>query len=111
VPNDVLEEGGEWLEHLPEFKACLSDKSLYKHLLGPLNFADGADGLVEGLSPSQLDLALAATDDTGFDAHLAEALGEAEKQRRMTSKASFRRAREGERKLACFFPSRVAHLN
>jgi hypothetical protein len=74
----VLEEGGEWLEHLPEFKACLSDKSLYKYLLGPLNFADGADGLVEGLSPSQLDLALAATDDTGFDAHLAEALGEEE---------------------------------
>jgi hypothetical protein len=74
-------------------------------------FADGADGLVEELSPSQLDLALAATDDTGFDAHLAEALGEAEKQRRMTSKASFRRACEGERKLACFFPSRAAHLN
>ena len=74
----MLEEGGEWLEHLPEFKACLSDKSLYKHLLGPLNSADGADGLVEGLSPSQLDLALAATDDTGFDAHLAEALREDE---------------------------------
>ena len=31
------------------------------------------------LAPSQLDLALAATDDTGFDAaHLAEALGEEE---------------------------------
>ena len=42
-------------------------------------FADGADELVEELSPSQLDLALAATDDTGFDAaHLAEALGEEE---------------------------------
>ena len=30
------------------------------------------------VAPSQLDLALAATDDTGFDAHLAEALGEEE---------------------------------
>ena len=81
VPNDVLEEGGEWLERLPEFKAwlaSLSAKSLYKHLLESLNFADGDDGLVEELSPSQLDLALATTDDTGFDAHLAEALGEEE---------------------------------
>ena len=34
--------------------------------------------MVEELAPSQLDLALAATDDTGFDAHLAEALGEEE---------------------------------
>ena len=81
VPNDVLEEGGEWLERLPEFKAwlaSLSAKSLYKHLLESLNFADGDDGLVEELAPSQLDLALATTDDTGFDAHLAEALGEEE---------------------------------
>jgi hypothetical protein len=43
----------------------------YRHLLESLNFADGDDGLVEELAPSQLDLALAATDDTGFDAHLA----------------------------------------
>ena len=50
---------------------------MYKHLLESLNFADGDDGLVEELSPSQLDLALATTDDTGFDAHL-EALGEEE---------------------------------
>ena len=56
----------------------LSAKSLYKHLLESLNFADGDDGLVEELAPSQLDLALATTDDTGFDAHLAEALGEEE---------------------------------
>ena len=34
--------------------------------------------MVEELAPSQLDLALATTDDTGFDAHLAEALGEEE---------------------------------
>ena len=50
----------------------------YRHLLESLNFANGDDGLVEELAPSQLDLALAATDDTGFDAHLAEALGEEE---------------------------------
>ena len=56
----------------------LSAKTLYRHLLESLNFADGDDGLVEELAPSQLDLALAATDDTGFDAHLAEALGEEE---------------------------------
>ena len=43
-----------------------------------LNFANGDDGLVEELTPSQLDLAVATTDDTGFDAHLAEALGEEE---------------------------------
>ena len=79
MPNDVLEEGGEWLERLPEFKAwlaSLSAKSLYRHLLESLNFADGADGLVEGLSPSQLNLALAATDDTGFDAHLPRSADE-----------------------------------
>ena len=76
-----IEEGGEWLEHLPEFKAwlaSLSTKTLYRHLLESLNFANGDDGLVEELTPSQLDLAVAATDDTGFDAHLAEALGEEE---------------------------------
>ena len=66
---------------VPEFKAwlaSLSTKTLYRHLLESLNFANGDDGLVEELAPSQLDLALAATDDTGFDAHLAEALGEEE---------------------------------
>ena len=80
VPDEVL-DGEKWMDHLPEFKAwiaSLSEKTLYKHLLESLNFADGDDGLVEELAPSQLDLALATTDDTGFDAHLAEALGEEE---------------------------------